>query len=395
MRTLEELRRLIPETPNEAHLNAGTLSPTPKPVQEAVAKLREEQARQPSIFFFYDNAIYLDRARIALAEWLNAPINNLFLLPNVTTALNIAMQSMHWEQGAEILTTNQEYGAMLLLIKSLEKKHGITCRPVEIPVGADRPEAYVETFEKAISPQTRYLFFSHVSSVSGLVLPAAELCAMARRKGLLSIVDGAHAPGMVPVDIGAIGADVYGANCHKWMMAPCGAGFLTVSNAIRLQLHSLIRGWGDGDYDPSRADEITGKDVRSNRLHAHVENTGVTDRTPQMVMPEVIAFLNEIGQDRMHARQRELSAYARKILEKQGFPCRSSTHPSLCGAMTIFELPKVDFIDLRDRFWHNHKVLCPITSHGDRRFLRVSHAWFNTEAELDQLAQALQAEVRA
>jgi len=390
-----EYFKLIPTAPGETHLNAGTLSPTPNPIFDRQTQLRVEQATVPSTFFFKRSAQLLAVARSALAQYLNCQTPDLFLLPNVTVAMNLVMQSLRFSPGDEILTSDHEYGAMRILLDYVAARDGAIVKVIELPYRAESFDEHVAAFEVGFTTRTKAIFFCHVTSASALVLPAARLCRLARSRGVLSLIDGAHAPGLINVDLQEINADAYGANCHKWMMAPAGAGFLHVSDLIKPHLQPLIRTWGDGGYDPARSDQIISDDEwammpRSTRLQYRIEYIGVADRTAQLVLPETIALLKQIGQARIASRVADLAEYARVAVSNAGLNCASPANPELRCGMTIFDLPYgVDVASTRRQLWLEHKIMCPITQVAGQNFLRVSTAWFNRRCEIDLLACAV------
>jgi len=299
----------------------------------------------------------------------------------------VVSSSVPLRPGDEILTSDHEYGAMVSCWKRRAKKAGARLRRVRLPYDSEDAGAVVDAFRRAIGPRTRVLFFSHVTSTTGLVLPAAALCAMARRRGVITVVDGAHAAGMVPLDLGRIGADFYGANAHKWLMAPAGCGFLHVRRERKALLRSIITSWGWG-YPARRRERDSGGG--GSCWQRDFEFHGVTDRTPQMVLPELLAFRRRLGGERAIARRvRALSDHARARLSRLGLPPATPRNPALRGAMTAFEIPARLSRILRDRLWRRHRIEVPVTSAAGRHFLRVSTAWFNTPAEIDRLAKAL------
>ena len=348
------------------NLNAGTLSPTPAPVLAAVTRLRQMQSDQPTDFLARQTAPRLKRSRTALAKYLRVKPDDLLLLPNVTFAINLAVSSLKLPRGSEILMTDHEYGAMVYCWRRWAKVRGWKLRQFKLPYTTEDPGEIVAAVEKSIRPATRALFFSHVTSTTGLVLPVAELCRLARRRGIISVVDGAHAVGMVPVELNA---DFYGANCHKWLMAPLGCGFLHVRPKYKTMLQPLVTSWG-----------WAGKDWQFN-----LEFHGCNDRCPQMVLPEVMAFRKSLGGDaaiRNHARQ--LTEYARTRI---GLKPVTPRNPVLSGSMIAFELPAKHPLVKKNTLWAKHGIECPVTRANKKHYLRVSAAWFNTKAEIDQLAK--------
>jgi isopenicillin-N epimerase len=350
-------------------LNAGTLSPTPRPVFEAITRLRKMQAGAPTDFLSRQTSRLLQRSRAALAKFLHVFPEDLLLLPNVTFAMNLAITALRLPRGSEILTTDHEYGAMVYCLQRWAKERSWKLRQLKLPYTTEDPAEIVAAVEQAIRPATRALFFSHVTSTTGLVLPAEQLCRLARRRGIISIVDGAHAVGMAPVKLNA---DFYGANCHKWLMAPLGCGFLHVPGTFKNEMEPLITSWGWGGND----------------WHNNMEFHGCTDRCPQMVIPEVLAFRKSLGGElaiRRHVRQ--LAEYARHRIP---LPPVTPRNPELSGAMIAFELPASHPLVKNNTLWKRNRIECPITRLNEKRFLRVSAAWFNTTRQIDALATVIE-----
>jgi len=380
-------RRLMMLDPGVVQLNAGTLSPTPRPVFDAAVRLRRLQAESPTDFLARRTPVLIQRSRAALAGFLRVDPADLLLIPNVTFAVNVVAASVPLRPGDEILTSDHEYGAMVSCWKRRAAPAGARLRRIRLPYDAENPAAIVDAFRRAISPRTRVLFFSHVTSTTGLVLPAAALCALARRRGVMTVIDGAHAAGMVPLNLVEIGADFYGANAHKWFMAPAGCGFLHVRRERKPLLRSILTSWGWG-YPRDRRE----KDSRAGGSHwqRDFEFHGVADRTPQMVLTEVLAFRRSLGGEAaIRRRVRALSDHARARLSRLGLAPATPENPALRGAMTAFEIPARLQKTLRDLLWKRHRIEAPVTSAAGKHYLRVSTAWFNTRAEIDRLAKAL------
>src|SRR5688572_7012032 len=307
-------RQLMALPAGKVNLNAGTLSPTPLPVLAAVNRLRGQMARDPSDFLWRRTGPLIERARARVAQYVNCDARDLLLLPNATYAINVVVHSLQSKlpRGAEILTSDHEYGAMTYTWRRAAGRVGWTVRQVTLPFQTEDPEEIVEAFRRAVGPGARVLYFSHGTTTTGLVLPARQLCALARERGLLSIVDGAHAPGMVPLDVRRIGADFYAANCHKWMMSPPGAGFLHVGPAHKSSVESLVTSWGF-DYDRANAEAPSVIDATCWQ-YDH-EFHGTVDRCAQMVLPDALDFRESLGGDgAIRARVREIAQYARDRL---------------------------------------------------------------------------------
>lgn len=383
-------RALLLPIPGRINLNAGTLSPTPRPVIEAAERLRAQMHANGTEFFVSRLPPAIQEARRRLAAYLNCDAEGLLLLPNVTFAMNIAIDSLPLKAADEVMLTDHEYGAMKLAWARRAKETGAVLKVVEIPPQIASPQEIVARMEAAITDRTRVLFFSHITSPTGLILPAIELCAMARRHGAWSIVDGAHAPGMIAVDLAAIGADLYGANCHKWMMAAPGSGFLHAVENVRRLLRPPVASWGL-DYLESRHGEDS--EWGGTFWQRSFEYMGIYDRCPQCTIPAAIDFREQIGQANVDARVAELARHARERLADAGLRCISADDPRLTGAILSFDYHKVpDPTWINVPWWQSRKIVAPVTNIGERFFLRICCAWFNTEDDLDALAAVIEQE---
>lgn len=215
--------------PSLAFLNHGSYGACPKAVLDVYQDWQRELERNPVELIARRLEGLLDEVRAELAEFVGAEVETLALAQNATSALNAVIRSLPFEPGDEILTTRHEYGA---LVRTWEF------------VGATLVRVEPDELATAIGPRTRAVFLSHITSPTALVLPVEEVCAAARAAGVLSIVDGAHAPGHVPLDLRRLGADVYAGNCHKWLAAPKGTGFLCVRPEQQSWLTPLVVSWG-------------------------------------------------------------------------------------------------------------------------------------------------------
>src|SRR5579884_338055 len=239
-----EARAAMLLDPNVTNLNTGSFGPWPRPVFERVTALRQRLAEEPMDFLLRGLPPLLWDARERLAAYLGGDARRLVFTTNVSVAINIVAASLRLAAPGEILLTDHEYGAMHWCWERAAQRQGLSLRTFPLPVLTEDPAEIVEAFRRAITDRTRLLFFSHVLSPTGLVLPAREICAEARRRGVLTVVDGAHAPAMVPIELSTLGCDFYGGNCHKWLLAPTGSGFLYLGQGNEERLQPLQVSWG-------------------------------------------------------------------------------------------------------------------------------------------------------
>jgi isopenicillin-N epimerase len=398
--------------PEVANLNTGSFGPLPRVVFERVTNLRRRLAEEPMDFLVRLAPPLLWEARQRLAQFLGGDPRRLIFTVNVTASVNIVAAALRLAAPGEILMTDHEYGAMHWCWERAAQRQGLTLRTFPLPVMAGAPEEIVEAAVAAFTPQTRLLFFSHVLSPTGLVLPARELCAEARKRGILTVIDGAHAPAMIDVDLDGLACDFYGANCHKWMLAPTGSGFLYFGRGSEERLQPLQVSWG-WHYDrrsPEEPDEFG----TTPRLRAY-EFEGTRDFCPWLAVPSAIDFQAALGWARIRGRIEELVGYAReRIGTGVGLEPATPSRPRLHGSMTAFRLPpKTDGQGLRRALWEKFRIEAPIIerpegllergSAKDRqqifppdryldwsvRAIRVSTHFYNTEEEIDRLESAL------
>ncbi|MFL5919030.1 MAG: aminotransferase class V-fold PLP-dependent enzyme, partial [Gaiellaceae bacterium] len=219
--------------PEVTFLNHGSFGACPRAVFERYQEWQLELERQPVLFLARRVEALLADARAALAEYVNADPEDLVFVPNATAGVNIAAWPLGLQRDDEVLTTDLEYGALDLTWEHVCGDFG--ARYVRVPVSlplSDEAEI-VETVWSAVGPRTRVLYLSHHTSSTALTLPVAELCRRARERGIVTVVDGAHVPGHFPLDLRELDVDFYAANCHKWLCAPKGAGFLYVRRELQ------------------------------------------------------------------------------------------------------------------------------------------------------------------
>ncbi|MGL4554466.1 MAG: aminotransferase class V-fold PLP-dependent enzyme [Gemmataceae bacterium] len=368
--------------PTVSNLNTGSFGPLPRAVRDRVTDLRDHLAAEPMDFLLRRQPGELWLARERLAAYLNVTPQRLVFTSNVSASVNLVAASLKLPAGGDVLMTDHEYGAMVWCWERAARRLGLTLRTFPLPTRAEDPAEVVEAAVRAMTPKTRVLFFSHVLSPTGMVLPAKELCAEARRRGVLSVVDGAHAPAFLPLDVAAVGADFYAANAHKWLLAPTGTGFLHFAPGTedRLEPFHVSWGWHTQAKDLDERDDF-GSTARIKRL----EFEGTRDVCPWMSVPEAIDFQAALGPDAVRARMRELAAVSRRLFG--WLPV--ATPERLSGAMVAYELPAgTDPVRLRKCLWEARTEI-NVIERPDRLLFRTSTHFYNTEAELERLAGLL------
>jgi isopenicillin-N epimerase len=369
--TAAELRQEFALDPEVAFLNHGSFGACPRPVLERLHAWQLELEREPVDFITRRLPGLLDEARSRLAGYLGGASDDLAFVTNATTGVNLAARSLDLRPGDEVLTTELEYGACDLAWEWACRRAGARYVRAEIPLTASGPAEVVGALLSQVGDRTRAVFVSHVTSETALVLPVAQIVAEARAAGLVVIVDGAHSPAHVPVDLHALGADFYAGNCHKWLCAPKGAGFLHVRPEHQERIDGPIVSWG---YEEGRT------------FQERVERQGTRDVAAWLSVQDAIDFQEARDWDGVRARCRALALEARDLL------CdRLGTEPPapnwMLGQMATVRLREPD-PGLCDRLFDEHRIEIPVVGkHHDH--IRLSVAAYNTAEDVDRLLSAL------
>ena len=388
-------RRQIILDPTVTMLNTGSFGPLPEPVFDRATELRRRLAAGPTDFFVRQTPPLLWEARERAAAFLGTVPQRLVFTSNVSAAINLVASGLRLNSPGEIMMSDHEYGAMIWCWERAAQRQGLTIRTFPLPTMTSDPAEITAAAVAAMTPRTRLLFFSHVLSPTGLVLPAKELCAAARKRGIISVVDGAHAPVYIPLNVSDVNADFYTANLHKWLLAPSGAGFLAIGPGNEDRLQPLHVSWGyfPDKYPIGEKTVSVGPDGQDNYGSTprtrFLEFEGTRDICPWLAVPAAIDFQSNLGFDNVRGRIAELAAYTRKVIGGLGLPLATPPVPALSGAMTAFELPAgLSAPQLRKELWAR-RVEIPVIERPNRLLIRVSHHFYTTEAEVDRLAEVL------
>jgi isopenicillin-N epimerase len=338
--------------PEVAYLNHGGYGACPTRVFEEYQEWQRRLERAPTDFFArrFDEAMLA--AREVLAAFVGAGSEDLVFVPNATAGVNAVVRSLRLEPGNEVLTSTHEYGAVLRTLAF---------------VGARVVETEPSELAGRIGPRTRAVLVSQITSPTALVLPVEEICAAAREAGALSIVDGAHCPGHVPLDLDALGADVYTGNCHKWLCAPKGSGFLWARPEHHEWIDPIVVSWGYRD------------DADFGERHGW---QGTRDPAAYLAVPRAIEAHSTFDLNVMGA----LADEAESRLARLG-PRRLPGMPA--PFMRAVELPAADPDELWRRLFDEFRVEVPVYGWGGRCLLRVSIGPYNDAEDVERLVDAL------
>ena len=368
--------------PKITFFNHGSFGACPKPVFDIYQRWQRELERQPVEFLGRRAISLLAESREKLADYLNCAARDLVYFPNPSTAINMVVRNLDLQPGDEILTTDHEYGAMDRTWRYFCAKTGARYVQRSVPLPVTTHAEFVENFWAGITPQTRVVFLSHITSPTALIFPVAEICRRAREAGILCIVDGAHAPGQIPLDLSALDADIYTGACHKWLLAPKGAAFLYARREVQAWLDPLVVSWG---YD---AEPGFGSGEQFIDYH---EWQGTRDIAAFLTVPAAIDFQREQDWDGVRTRSRGLVRVAQeKIHALTGLPPICANPDEWLGQMVALPLPNgVDGAILKTRLYDEYRIEIPFTKYHDQSFLRLSIQGYNTMDDLNILFSAL------
>jgi len=365
--------------PAVAFLNHGSFGATPRPVFERYQAWQREMERQPVEFFVERSPGLLREARTALAGFVHTAPDNLVFVTNATTALNTVARSLKLAPGDEIVTTDHEYGAMDRMWRFLCRKTGAVYKPVPLPLPVTTPADLAERLWRGVTPRTRVLFFSQITSPTALILPAGELCRRARAAGIISVVDGAHALGQVPLDLEALGADFFTANAHKWLCAPKGSAFLYARPDAQRLVEPLVVSWGDTSFSP------TGSTFLDEQQWA-----GTRDLAAFLAVPDALRFCEAHDWTKVRAACHRLARHARAaIAALTGLPQICPDAEAWYAQMFTVPLPACDPARTKARLSAQHRVEVPVMDWQGRPYLRVSIQAYNTLADVERLLAGL------
>ena len=384
----EALRQEFLLDPDVVFLNHGSFGATPEPVFAEYGHWQRELERQPVEFLGRRAEDLLDQARAAMAGYLGCARDDLVFVPNATTGINVVARSLPLEPGDEVVGTGLEYGACERTWEWFCAKRGAGYIRAHIPLPLADPDEVVDAIFAAVTPRTRAIFLSHVTSGTALRLPVEAVARRAREMGIVSVVDGAHAVGQWPVDLDALGVDCYASNFHKWLCAPKGSGFLYAHPDQHTWLESPIVSWGWVDGNAHFRTESPF--VSRNQMQ------GTRDIAAFLAAPAAVAYQAERDWEAVRERCHALASEAReRIAALSGLPqispVESAPDYRWFRQMAIAPLPRgIDGVELKRRLYDEFRVEVPITGSIDQPYLRVSIQGYNTRDDLESLMAALE-----
>jgi isopenicillin-N epimerase len=375
-------RDLFLLNPDVIFLNHGSFGATPRPVFEVYQDWQRRLEWEPVRFLDERMPELFAAARRPLADYLHVAHDDLVYVPNATFGVNVIARSLPLGPGDEVLATDHEYGACDRTWQFMSQKKGFIYRQQPIPMPLTTAEAMLDSLWAGVTDRTRVIFVSHITSSTAQRFPVEEICARARQAGILTLVDGAHAPGQIPLDLEHIGADFYTGNCHKWLCAPKGSGFLYVSREKQELIEPLVIGWG---WSAERTFTF-GSDFLD-----YQQWLGTNDPAAYFTVPAAIQFQADHDWPAVRTACRTLLDQAlARIDELTG---QESLYPDgigSCEQMAVAALPPVGALRaFKKRLLEEFRIQIPCIQWGERQFIRISLQAYNTLEDVDALVEAL------
>ena len=373
----QKVKSLFMLDANITYLNHGSFGACPKPIFNSLIKWQKELEKEPVKYLAHDIAENLSNSRFSLSKYINCNKDDLVFFPNPSTALNTVLRSLDLKHGDEILTTNHEYGAMDRAWRFLCKKTGAKYINQKISLPLEDKEFFIKEFKKGITDKTKIIFLSHVTSPTALIFPVKEICNIAREKGIITIIDGAHAPGQIDLDIEDINPDFYSGACHKWMCSPKGVAFLYAKKEIQHIIEPLVISWGYESEKPSHSQFLD-----------YLQWQGTNDISAYLTIPDVIRFLEEYSWTDFSVKCSDLNLWAhQKVLESFNIEPLSSNQ--FLAQMNSFYFNYEDSINCQLEFYKKYKIQIPFFSWNNKQLIRISVQAYNNKNDILYLIDSL------
>jgi len=362
------------------YLNHGSFGACPKPVFDDYQQWQRKLEFEPVLFITKQSDVYLAASKTALATYLNCDKNDFVYTVNPSTAFNLVIKNLLLKSGDEVLTTNQEYGAMDRTWRYYCKKANAVYKQQAISLPLVSKEQFIEEFFKGLTPKTKIVFISHLTSPTALLFPVKEICEIAKQKGLMTIVDGAHIPGHIALNLEQIQADIYVGACHKWLLTPKGCSFLYVKKEFQHLLDPLVISWG---YES--------ENLGHSQFLDYNEYQGTRDISAFLTVPKALEYLTS---NNWNERSKNC-----RLLIQENYPklCELLQTKPICavsdeflGQMCSIPIQPKNPIRLKEKLFNAFKIEIPITNFLNNYYLRVSIQAYNSQEDIDTLTEAIQ-----
>ncbi len=365
--------------PEITHLNHGSFGACPKPIFEDYQKWQLELERSPVQFITKTGEAQLKVSKQALSSFINCDWDDLIYVTNPTTAMNTVIKGLTLNEGDEVLTTNHEYGAIDRTWKYYCTKIGAKYVQQNISIPMQSKEEFLKEFWAGLTPKTKYIFLSQITSSTALIFPAKEICDRAKELGLITIVDGAHVPNHIPLDLRELKADIYTGACHKWMLTPKGSSFLFVSKALQNQFDPLVVSWGyDADF-PS-----------ASQYQDYHQYQGTRDFSAFLTIPTALQFFKDNDWETKKKECRDLLKHYCPVVAKElGSQLLSPVSDEFLGQICSIPINTPDNIALHDLLYEKYKIEIPVFKLNEATYIRISFQAYNGSKEIEYLLDSI------
>ena len=358
-------------------LNHGSYGACPKPVFKEYQDWQQKLENQPVQFM--TNRVYsaLEKSRESMSQFVGCDEDELVFFQNPTTAVTNVIYNLDLKPGDEVLMSNHEYGALVRAWEMWGKKTGVNIIQQDILTPVTTEENFIEDFWKGVTPQTKVIFLSHITSSTALIFPIEKIIKLAKEENILTIIDGAHVPAQIPLNINELKCDFYTGACHKWLCAPKGSSFLFVKKEHQDWVKPLVVSWGKDGDDPNPSEFIQ-----------NFQWQGTRDMSAFLTIPTAINFYNK--------EIRPYQESCKKIIQDTylEFPSVLNTEPISAGRewlaqLVAHPLPKNIPSNLKKRLWEEYQIEIPIFEWNGQAYIRLSIQVYNTQKDVDLLMSAL------
>lgn len=364
--------------PEIAYLNHGSYGACPRPVFEAYQKYQKELETEPATLLYRNFSSRIQEVRESLSDFLNCGSDQIAFVRNVTYGMNMVAQTIKLGKGDKVLATEHEYGAVERMWEIICKERGAKFVKVKLPLPVNGPEEILNLIKEQADASVKVFTFPHIAAATAQVFPAKELVKIAKEIGAISVIDGAHAPGQISLNLNDIDADFYVGNCHKWMLSPKGAGFVYASRSYENKIRPPVISWGN---------------ISDGTSSLLLENDwqGTTDISSILAIQDSINFLkNHDWFNQFVPRSKKLiEEFNLRILEVTGMRNLYGHHSLEPPQMRSYVLPDGNYSSLHHDLFFNFKVELPVFLDQKEKFFRISVQAYNKNSDLERLIEAI------
>ena len=373
------MKNLFLLDPNITYLNHGSYGSCPSSVFNDYQKLQKRLEQQPVQFMTKYLWKYLKESRDTLGTFLNCDGDDLLLFANPTTAINNVIENLNLNKGDEVLMTQHEYGALVRAWSRSSKRNNfsIVQQPVKVPVSSKKN--FIKQFLAGITMKTKVVFISQITSQTGLIFPIKEICEYATKKGIVTIVDGAHVPGHIDLNISNLECDFFTGTCHKWLCAPKGSSFLYVRKSFQANIKPQVVSWGEEGDDPGPS-----------QFQMDFQWQGTKDMSSFLSIPSAIHFIESNNWKENHKISKELILEVSEDLKNLFGTNPLFKSEDWVGQMVSHPLPSNTPENLKEMLWEKFLIEVPVFEWKKQKYIRVSAHFYNDRNDMNTLINALE-----